>query len=80
MKFTQAIKMAISSILSNKMRSLLTMLGIIIGILSVVILIAIGQGLNSPYQVRLKVLEQILLQLVSQATEINPFLMLILRN
>lgn len=44
MKFTQAIKMAISSILSNKMRSLLTMLGIIIGILSVVILIAIGQG------------------------------------
>lgn len=44
MKFTQAIKMAISSILSNKMRSLLTMLGIIIGILSVIVLIAIGQG------------------------------------
>lgn len=44
MKFTQAIKMAISSILSNKMRSFLTMLGIIIGISSVIILIGIGQG------------------------------------
>lgn len=44
MKFTQAIKMAVSSILSNKMRSFLTMLGIIIGISSVIILIGIGQG------------------------------------
>ena len=44
MKFTQAIKMAISSILSNKMRSILTMLGIIIGIASVIILIGMGDG------------------------------------
>ncbi|HEX3038270.1 MAG TPA: ABC transporter permease [Oscillospiraceae bacterium] len=44
MKFTQAIKMAMKSILSNKMRSFLTMLGIIIGISSVIVLIAIGNG------------------------------------
>lgn len=44
MKFTQALKMAISSVLGNKMRSFLTMLGIIIGILSVIVLIAIGNG------------------------------------
>jgi putative ABC transport system permease protein len=44
MKFTQAIKMAMTSILSNRMRSFLTMLGIIIGISSVIILIAIGNG------------------------------------
>ncbi|HEX3037376.1 MAG TPA: ABC transporter permease [Oscillospiraceae bacterium] len=44
MKFTQAIKMALKSILSNKMRSFLTMLGIIIGISSVIVLIAIGNG------------------------------------
>lgn len=44
MKFSQAIKMAVSSIISNKMRSFLTMLGIIIGIFSVIILISIGQG------------------------------------
>jgi putative ABC transport system permease protein len=44
MKFTQAIKMALTSIMSNKMRSFLTMLGIIIGISSVIVLIAIGNG------------------------------------
>ncbi|MDV3428615.1 MAG: ABC transporter permease [Bacillota bacterium] len=44
MKFTQGIKMALSSIRSNKMRSILTMLGIIIGILSVIVLVGIGQG------------------------------------
>ncbi|HEY5560743.1 MAG TPA: ABC transporter permease [Clostridiaceae bacterium] len=44
MKFSQALKMAFSSILSNKMRSFLTMLGIIIGISSVIILIGIGEG------------------------------------
>lgn len=36
--------MAFSSILANKMRSFLTMLGIIIGISSVIALIAIGEG------------------------------------
>jgi putative ABC transport system permease protein len=44
MKFTQAIRMALSSIISNRMRSFLTMLGIIIGISSVIILVAIGNG------------------------------------
>ncbi len=44
MKFTQAIKMAFSAILSNKMRSFLTMLGIIIGVLSVTLLVSIVQG------------------------------------
>ncbi|MGV8981629.1 ABC transporter permease [Clostridium sp.] len=44
MKFTQGIKMALSSVVANKMRSFLTMLGIIIGILSVIILIGIGEG------------------------------------
>ena len=36
-----------SVILSNKMRSFLTMLGIIIGVLSVTVLVAIGQGTTS---------------------------------
>ena len=44
MKITQAIKMAITSLLSNKMRTFLTMLGIIIGIASVIDLIALGNG------------------------------------
>ncbi|MBQ8075647.1 MAG: ABC transporter permease [Oscillospiraceae bacterium] len=44
MKLRQSIKMAISAVFSNKMRSFLTMLGIIIGVLSVTLLISIVQS------------------------------------
>ncbi|MCQ6277175.1 ABC transporter permease [Bacillus sp. V3B] len=37
-------RMAISSVLEHKLRSLLTMLGIIIGVSSVIVIVAIGQG------------------------------------
>ena len=38
------MKISLQAILANKMRSFLTMLGIIIGVMSVVILVSIGQG------------------------------------
>ncbi|WP_245592198.1 ABC transporter permease [Ectobacillus panaciterrae] len=41
---TQSIRMALRSIKGNKMRAFLTMLGIIIGVASVIVLISIGQG------------------------------------
>ncbi|MDN5298244.1 MAG: putative transport system permease protein [Clostridiales bacterium] len=44
MNFLESLKIAIASILSNKFRSFLTMLGLIIGISSVVTIIAIGNG------------------------------------
>lgn len=44
MKPIKLFKMAFSSIRNNKMRSFLTMLGIIIGISSVIVLVGIGQG------------------------------------
>ena len=44
MNVSQAFKMAAKSILSNKMRSLLTMLGIIIGVAAVIALVGVGQG------------------------------------
>lgn len=44
MRFTKLVKIALSSVWNNKMRSFLTMLGIIIGISSVIILVGIGQG------------------------------------
>ena len=44
MKILNIIKIALKSILSNKLRSALTMLGLIIGIASVIILVGIGQG------------------------------------
>ena len=47
MKILQCLKMAINAILANKMRAFLTMLGIIIGVLSVTVLVAIGQGSTS---------------------------------
>lgn len=44
MNLFENIKMAIDSIISNKMRSFLTMLGIIIGISSVISIVSLGQG------------------------------------
>ena len=44
MNIRQAVKMAIKSILGKKGRSVLTMLGIIIGIAAVITMLAIGQG------------------------------------
>lgn len=44
MNLSQGFKMAFASIFSNKMRSFLTMLGIIIGVFSVTVLVALGQG------------------------------------
>ena len=44
MKIINIIKMAFKNIKSNKLRSALTMLGLIIGIASVIILVGIGQG------------------------------------
>ncbi|MDF0604289.1 MacB family efflux pump subunit [Neisseriaceae bacterium TC5R-5] len=43
-RFMEAFKMALLAMLSNRLRTLLTMLGIIIGITSVVSIIAIGEG------------------------------------
>lgn len=47
MMFFQSMKMAIKSILSSKIRAFLTMLGIIIGVSSVIALVSIGQGTTS---------------------------------
>ncbi|MFL0252597.1 ABC transporter permease [Clostridium neuense] len=44
MQFTRLVKMAVQSVWSNKIRSFLTMLGIIIGISSVIVLVGMGQG------------------------------------
>ena len=44
MHMVEGLSVGVSAILSNKMRSLLTMLGIIIGVASVLAMIAIGDG------------------------------------
>ena len=44
MKFWRILKVAFKNIISNKLRSILTMLGLIIGIASVIVLVGIGNG------------------------------------
>ncbi len=44
MNFLESFRIAIGSIVSNKMRSFLTMLGIIIGISAVIAIVSLGQG------------------------------------
>ena len=44
MSIKNLLKVAITAIMSNKFRSFLSMLGIIIGVAAVIIMMAIGQG------------------------------------
>ena len=44
MNWMQTVRMAFKSILNNKVRSILTMLGIIIGVASVIAIVASIQG------------------------------------
>ena len=44
MSLWENIKMALTSVKAHKMRSILTMLGIIIGVAAVIVVVAIGQG------------------------------------
>lgn len=46
-KFKNILKGSIKNIVSNKLRSLLTMLGLVIGIASVIVLVGIGNGTSS---------------------------------
>jgi putative ABC transport system permease protein len=46
MNVTEAIRVALRGLMGNKLRSFLTMLGIIIGVAAVIIVVAIGQGLK----------------------------------
>ena len=45
--FFNSLRLAMRSTLANKMRSFLTMLGIIIGVMSVIILVSIAQSTTS---------------------------------
>ena len=52
----ESIRMALRGVMANRMRSALTMLGILIGVGSVIILIAVGAGSASASEARLKAL------------------------
>lgn len=50
MSITNLFKIALRAIAANKLRSFLTMLGIIIGVASVITMLAIGQGSKQSIQ------------------------------
>ncbi len=50
MHFTNLLKIALRAIAANKLRAILTMLGIIIGVASVITMIAIGEGSKASIQ------------------------------
>jgi putative ABC transport system permease protein len=56
MKFTQILAEALRAMLANPLRTMLTMLGIIIGIASVVLMLAVGDGIKKFIDKQLSVL------------------------
>ncbi len=50
----ESIRIAVQGILSNRLRSLLTMLGIMIGVAAVIILVAVGTGSSAAVQSQLQ--------------------------
>lgn len=68
----QSVQMAFKSIFGNKMRSFLTMLGIIIGVIAVVVLVSIGQGANQSVSSSIQKLGTNLLTLNINTRRSNP--------
>jgi putative ABC transport system permease protein len=56
MKFTQILAEALRAMLANPLRTMLTMLGIVIGIASVVLMLAVGDGIKKFIDKQLSVL------------------------
>ena len=48
--FKESVIIAINALVSNKMRSVLTMLGIIIGVAAVIAMVSIGMGVREKIQ------------------------------
>ena len=47
MQLVEQMRLAVDNILANKLRSLLTTLGVVIGVTSVILLVSIGEGMRS---------------------------------
>ena len=67
--YKQCIKISITALLANKIRSFLTMLGIIIGVAAVVIIMAVGAGAQSLIISQVKTLGTNLIGILPGASE-----------
>lgn len=68
MRLKNLLKAAIRSLAKNKMRTFLTMLGIIIGVASVITMLAIGQGSRSSIQAQISNLGTNVMMIFPQAS------------
>src|SRR3954469_2071589 len=66
MPLGEVIRVALSSLRSNKLRSLLTMLGIVIGVASVIAMIALGNGAENAVRDRIASLGTTVRQITPQ--------------
>ena len=64
MNFTQSFRLAIKSLTTSKMRALLTMLGIIIGVGAVIVILSLGNGLTGMVQQQVDKLGINMIQLI----------------
>lgn len=68
----QSFKMAVKAIAGNKMRSFLTILGVVIGVVAIVVLVAIGQGANSSVMSSIEGMGTNLINVSIRARRTNP--------
>jgi putative ABC transport system permease protein len=54
MQILETFRVALDAVIANKMRSLLTMLGVIIGIAAVITMVALGEGAQRSVQEQLQ--------------------------
>lgn len=73
MNLAQNIRLALGSLLANKLRAVLTMLGIIIGIAAVITLISVGEGVQDVIVSEFEGLGNNLLFVVPGAPDANQF-------
>ena len=65
MRFLAVIKIAFRALRRNKMRTVLTMLGIIIGVAAVIAMVALGRGAKAQVEARIAALGQNVIQIFS---------------
>ena len=73
MNLSQNVRLAFASLVANKLRALLTMLGIIIGVAAVITLVSVGQGVQEVVVAEFEGLGNNLLFVVPGAPDANEF-------
>ena len=73
MNLSQKVRLAFASLVANKLRALLTMLGIIIGVAAVITLVSVGEGVQEVVVAEFEGLGNNLLFVVPGAPDANEF-------